>query len=118
MDGVSWDEERIASNVWIMAGIRRSNQQGIPAMLRHRGEAMSGLLLLKIALLNGTARAYTQQRDLDGRLGWMGVPRDEALPEPDIEAYLERTLARDPDLWLVEVEDPQGRNPFAETELG
>lgn len=111
---MSWDEDRIPTHVWVMAGVRRSNQQGIPAMIRHRGEAMGGLLLLKVALLDGTARAYTQQRDLDGRLGWMGVPRDEALPEADIEAYLERALRRDPDLWLVEVEDRHGRNPFDE----
>lgn len=113
MDRVSWDDDRITTHVWVMAGVRRSNQEGIPAMVRHRGEAMGGLLLLKISLLDGTARAYTQQRDLDGRLGWMAVPRDEALPEAEIEAYLERALKRDPDLWLVEVEDRQGRNPFS-----
>ena len=89
---MSWDDDRIATHVWVMAGVRRSNQEGIPAMVRHRGEAMGGLLLLKISLLDGTARAYTQQRDLDGRLGWMAVPRDEALPEAEIEAYLERAL--------------------------
>ncbi|HLS68460.1 MAG TPA: DUF1491 family protein [Kiloniellales bacterium] len=110
---MSWDEERLPTHVWVMAGVRRSNHDGIPAMVRHRGDAMGGLLLLKIALLDGTARAFTQQRDLDGHLGWMAVPRDEALPDADIEAYLERALRRDPDLWLVEIEDSCGRNPFA-----
>lgn len=110
---MSFDDDRVPTHLWVMAGVRRCNQEGVPAMVRNRGEAMGGLLLLKIALLDGTARVYAQQRDLDGRLGWMGVPRDEALPEPEAEAYLERTLKRDPDLWLVEVEDRQGRNPFA-----
>lgn len=109
---MSWDEDRIPTHVWLMAGVRSSNQQGVPAMIRHRGEANSGLVLLKITLLDGTARAYTQQRDLDGRLGWMGVPRDEALPEAEVEAYLDRALQRDPDLWVVEIEDRLGRNPF------
>lgn len=107
------DEARIASHIWIMAGIRRANGAGTPAMLRHRGEATGGLLLLKIDRLDGSALLYTQQRDLDGRLGWVLVPRSEAVPAADAEAYIERARRRDPDLWVVEVEDPAGGNPFA-----
>lgn len=111
---MSPDEARLPTHLWVMAGVRRCNRDGVPAMVRNKGEAMGGLLLLKIALLDGTARVYAQQRDLHGRLGWMGVPRDAPLPEPEAEAYLERALKRDPDLWLIEVEDRQGRNPFAD----
>jgi len=109
------DEPRLPSHLWIMAGIRRANAAGTPAMLRHRGEAAGGLLLLKVDRLDGTALLYTQQRDLDGRLGWALVPRDEPLPAGDAEEYIARARRRDPDLWVVEIEDRTGKNCFSET---
>ena len=30
-------------------------------------------------------------------------------PEPEVDALLKRQRARDPDLWIIEVEDRQGR---------
>lgn len=107
------EEARIPTHIWVMAGIRQSNQHGIPAMLRRRGEAMDGLVYLKISLLDGHAWVLTRQRDFDNRLTWVSVPREEKLSEEDAESYLERASQRDPDSWIIEVEDPQGRNPFA-----
>ncbi|MFD1379506.1 DUF1491 family protein [Fodinicurvata halophila] len=109
------EEARIPTHIWVMAGVRQSNQQGIPAMLRRRGEAMDGLVYLKISLLDGHAWVLTRQRDLDNRLTWVSVPRGEKLSEEDAESYLERAVQRDPDSWIIEVEDPQGAIPLHET---
>jgi hypothetical protein len=34
----------------------------------------------------------------------------QPAPDAEIEAYLARETKFDPDLWIVEVEDPSGRN--------
>jgi hypothetical protein len=34
--------------------------------------------------------------------------------EPDLDAYVERARRIDPDLWLVEIEDRQGRHFLTE----
>jgi hypothetical protein len=54
----------------------------------------------------------SQVRDIHGRLAWMPAFAGRAVAEDEADAYVARAVARDPDLWVVEVEDPAGRNPF------
>ena len=72
----------------------------------------SGTLLLKINLLENGCRVLSQARDLDGNLGWLGAFKGASVPEPEADAYIERAVSRDPDLWVVEIEDRKGVNPF------
>lgn len=95
-----------------MAQVRRCNDAGQPAYVLRRGERMGGLVVVKLALLDGTAKVLVQQRDLDGALGWMPVKGPEPVPEAEADAYIERATARDPDLWVVEIEARDGVNPF------
>ncbi len=105
-------DDRLPSHLWIMGIVRHENAAGRPALLLRRGEKMGGGLLVKINSLDGAFRILVQQRDLDGRLGWMGAMQDQAVSESEADAYIERACSRDPDLWAVEVERRDGVNPF------
>lgn len=106
------DDDRLPTDVWVMAHVRRCNDGGIPATVARRGEAKGGMLLLKLNLLEHGCRVLSQARDLDGRLGWMAAFDGEKMPEEEADSYIARQVARDPDLWVVEIEDREGRNPF------
>lgn len=112
MSADSMTEDRLPTETWVMAQVRRCHLEGRPAFVLRKGDLSGGLVLLKVNRLDGTALVLSQQRDLEGRLGWMVTAGSGPIPEAEADAYLERATRRDPDLWLVEVEDPKGEPPF------
>ena len=64
-------------------------------------------VVVKVALLDGTARAYERRSDLmTGARAWIVLAE---AAEVEVDALLARARARDPDLWVIELEDRQGR---------
>ena len=83
-------------------------------MLRRRGAAEAGAIFVKIDRLDGMAALYgpapqteTAARGVD-RL-WTRMHKDAWIPTLDVEERLAKELRFDPDLWIIEVEDRQGR---------
>jgi hypothetical protein len=105
-------DDRLPTELWIRAHIRRCIVDGIPAYVGRRGAEHSGTVLLKLNQLDLGCRVLTQVRDLDGNLAWMGALGGGLVPEGEADAYIARVVARDPDVWVVEIEDRAGRHPF------
>ena len=93
----------------VSAHIRASNAAGAPAFLVRRGEETRGTILLKLNLLDGTCALWSEIRMPQGDLGWM---KRAAMSEADATDYIARACQRDPDLWVIEIEDRTGVNPF------
>ncbi|MEQ8952136.1 DUF1491 family protein, partial [Parvibaculum sp.] len=53
-------------------------------------------------------------RDGDGALVWL--PREKQA-EPETDAYIEKQRSFDPDIWVVEIEDREGRH-FLQDKVG
>ena len=101
-------EPRLASGFWVAAYLARLQAAAIPAYVTRRGDATAGAVVVKLATLDGQARAFVRRWDLatDTRRWAVLTEGDEAV----IDAALTRAAARDPDLWLIEIEDRQGRS--------
>jgi hypothetical protein len=98
---------RLTADLWVSAYLARLGQANIPAYVTARGDATAGAVLVKLALLDGTARAYERTMDLTtGGRRWMVLGEGA---EAEIDAMLARQRSRDPDLWVIEIEDRQGR---------
>lgn len=104
----------ISTDVWVAALIRRAELGGASAVVVRRGDARAGAVLVKLwDSLNRRARLYTESIGPDGDRLWI-EPHPEA-PESELDAYAERQARYDPDLWVVEVEDRQGRSFLTES---
>jgi len=106
------DDDRLPTDLWVMAQVRRCNADAVPATVVRKGEAKGGTLLLKINQLDQGCRVLSQARDLDGKLGWLAAFRGDLVPEAEADNYIARAVTRDPDLWVVEIEHREGWHPF------
>ena len=106
---------RLTADLWVSAYLARLGQASIPAYVTARGDATAGAVLVKLALLDGAARAYARMMDLTtGGRRWTVLAEG---PEAEIDAVLARQRARDPDLWVIEIEDRHGRTLLDEDGL-
>jgi len=99
---------RLTADFWVGAYLARLDAEGIAAHLVHRGDATAGAVLVKLALMDGRASLFTRYYAVSGERAWLA--RFDAAPEAEVDAAIRRERARDPDLWVVEVEDPKGRH--------
>lgn len=103
---------RIPTAVWIDAHLRQLQVAGKGCYVINKGAYAAGTVLLKINMLGPGCRLMQQQRGMDGELGWMALMRNEVTAESVVDDYIRRAVDRDPDLWVIEVEDKGGINPF------
>ncbi|MCB9949093.1 MAG: DUF1491 family protein [Rhodospirillaceae bacterium] len=111
-------EASLPMGLWVSAHLHRLSAEGRSAYVVRKGPAQGGTLLVKISRMEAGARVLTQARDGAGRLGWLPAFSGRVVPESEADAYIQRAVSRDPDLWVVEVEDAEGRNPFEGQEIG
>lgn len=107
--------ERLPTRLWTDALIRRADLAGASAFVTQHGDEDRGDVLVKVARLDGTAAAYIPSMNAEGEriflnLAVQGVGPDEA----GVDDYVRRARARDTDLWVIEIEDRQGRHFLTE----
>jgi hypothetical protein len=104
----------LSTDIWVSALIRRVEQGGAYAAVARKGDARAGAVLVKVVNRRaGTATLYAEATRADGERVWM-QPHPGA-DEAALDAYAERARRIDPDLWVVEVDDGQGRHFLTET---
>ena len=102
-------ESRLKTDVWAAALIRRWNgHPDVVATLVRRGDSDAGTVLLKIARLDGTAVVLSQTTTALGTRAWMRGTGTAPVKDAEAEAYIQRQRKRDPDLWVIEIEDRRG----------
>lgn len=105
-------EARLKTHLQIGAAVRLGSRLAIPVTVARRGEADAGAILIKLNQGAGRVSVLTQFRDFDGRLSWLRATGPQPVEEAICDAYIEKAVKRDPDLWVVEVEDREGRHLF------
>lgn len=106
--------ENLPSGLYVDAVLRQCDLNCVPYYIIQKGNHGSGLVMVKISQLDGTAALYMQERDfMTDKLEWITV-YDDPVPEGQADEYCRRAMDMDPDVWIIEFEDRSGKNPFDE----
>ncbi len=98
---------RLATGIWVAAYRRRLETEGIGCFILAKGDETSGTVVVKHCRMDGTATAWQRGYDpMTGERAWMVYSEGE---ERQVDEALSRARGRDPDIWIVEVEDARGR---------
>lgn len=99
---------RLASGIWVSAYLTRLRLSDIPVYVVSRGDETAGAVMVKLSTLNGQAQLFHRSFDLmnDTRI-WAVLAEGD---EREVDATITRQRSSDPDLWVLEVEDRDGRH--------
>ncbi len=103
----------LSSDLWVSALIRRAQIEGASATVVKKGDARAGSVIVKAYdTSTRTARLFTEAFGTDGDRLWIQPVTSDS--ESELDAYIARQRGYDPDLWVVEIEDRQGRHFITE----
>ena len=105
-------EPRLKTEILVQAGFRHCQRTTLVAVPRRRGDPDAGALMVKVSRLDGTAAIFSRIYGVSGGSEWQHATGEDRVSEEDAEKRLDSGIRIDPDVWIVEVEDPTGRNPF------
>jgi hypothetical protein len=104
---------RLKSKLYVQALIRRCEAQGGGAFVVRKGAEEAGAVFLKINRLDGTCTVLSPaRRGEEGERIWTR-PLGDSADEAKVSDYFARQTRFDPDIWIVEIEDREGR-PFVD----
>lgn len=87
--------------------LRRAQSESAFAYVMQKGDPDNGIILIKVATLDGQAILYSPSRNMDGESVYRS---SAALTEAEITQMILKRMKYDPDLWVIEIEDKAGRH--------
>jgi len=106
---------RLTAEFWVHAYLARLRLTDIPAFVVAHGDNTAGAVLVKLNTLDGKAVVFQRSFDLmSGDRQWVVLAEGD---ESEVDAALIRQRSFDTDVWVIEVEDRQGRHLLDEPGL-
>ena len=105
---------RLKSEIWVKAYLRRCAFEGASGVVARHGDDDAGAIFIKVvrqdhkAAIFSPAPAGLDHGDFDRR--WVKGFDGAFVPDQDAQALLEGETRFDSDVWIVEVEDRDGRH--------
>ncbi|WP_135500931.1 DUF1491 family protein [Roseovarius aestuariivivens] len=99
---------RLTAQFWVQAYLARLRVRDIPAFVTSHGDDTAGAVLVKLNTLDGRAQLFQRSFDVMRDMRhWITLAEGQ---ESEVDAAVARQRGFDPDLWVIEVEDRQGRH--------
>lgn len=104
-------DAKVKAGIWVSMAIRLSDMAGRAAAVLRKGDPDSGGILCVLRGTEGIV-VLSQVRDAEGRPAWMRGTGAAPVAQEAADAYVDRQIGRDPDLWVVEFDAPDFAPPF------
>ena len=98
----------LTTGLWVSAQVRLCDRAFIPATVVRRGDPDVGTVLIKLNRFEDGVTVYAQASTLDGEPAWSRGSGPKPVTEAEADAYIARQVERDPDVWVIEIEDRKG----------
>lgn len=102
----------VKTEIWVKAHLRRCFAAGLTGVVARRGAAEAGSVFVKVTLPGGSGRilapAAGPAYDEGGGRRWVEPLGSEPVQQDDIDRFLARQIAFDPDIWILDIDDPGG----------
>ncbi len=104
-------EARVKAAIWVQAALRLGNAAGRYGMVLRKGDPDAGGVLV---VLHGRLgmMVLSQSRGAAGEMVWLRGTGAEPVDQVAVDAYVQRQVGYDPDLWVLEFESPDLLPPF------
>lgn len=100
---------RLKSEIRVQAYLRRCSVNNVAGVVVQRGDEDAGAIAIKVYNCAGKAELFVESYDDEGEPYWRSR-FDGFVDEVTVDAHLEKERNFDRDLWIVEIEDREGRN--------
>ncbi|WP_293855419.1 DUF1491 family protein [Sphingomonas sp. SCN 67-18] len=110
--------QRLTSRMLVSALLRRVSGAGGTGAVLRRGDEQAGAVLLMCMERGRLTSLIERVADMGGGYRWADCGPEDRADGSAVQAYLDRRQARDPDLWIVELDIPQAERFAAETIVG
>lgn len=106
--------DRLTSQLLVNALVRRVQTLGGFATVLHKGESISGTIMIQLVERGRNIGFFERITALDGTVALMpSGPRNSGQVTENSQ-YIERRFAVDPDIWVVELDVAGGEQLAAE----
>lgn len=114
---------RVASSLWVSAYRRRCEAAGAFVIVAKKGASEAGAVHLRVQRADASIVVYSPAPQAafetgrpSGRM-WIARAGGEPMDPASAQGLLDREIRFDPDLWIVDVEDREGRPFLLDEEL-
>lgn len=105
---------RLTSAMLASGLIRLCESAGGHAMVLAKGDAISGSILLLSAEKGVNTGLWERVLTQDGHYRWQAIGPQDIADNEALTPYIERRKRQDPDLWLIELDIPDGPRLIAQ----
>ena len=105
----------IPTHLWVSALLRRASLSGAFATIAHKGDEDRGDVVVKVTSERGKARLYAPAFNPEGPTEF---ERLAVETEAEADELVGKRRKMDRDLWVIEIEDREGRHFLVEPVRG